>query len=49
MIDIICEFLGLSSVSPEVAFVFGVVFLLYLCSEFMSFIWAIYKAVFRHG
>lgn len=49
MIGLICDFLGVGSVSDEIAFIVGSVFLLYLMSEFMTFIWSLYKAVFRHG
>lgn len=47
MIEIICNFLGIAVPDPEITFVFGCVFLLYLISEFMSFLWSMYKAVFR--
>ncbi len=49
MVQIILDFLGLGAVSPEIAFIFGTLFLMFLISEFMSFVWSLYKAVFRHG
>lgn len=49
MIPIICEFLGVNPPTDEVALIVGVALLIYMLSEFMSFTWAIYKAVFRRG
>ena len=49
MIQIICNFLGISPPCDEVSLILGVMFLTYFMMEFMNFIWSIYKAVFRHG